>query len=128
VAVSAVLILVEAIAPLGGQWWNQLLGFLSLFLPYYVLVLIGSLVGVWYGRRHHEKFLAKKLARMERKAAKEAARQQASVAPANLPPPPHGVDARDPYTAIEKLAKLRDAGALTEDEFQAKKKELLGRI
>ena len=29
---------------------------------------------------------------------------------------------------IEKLARLRDAGALTDQEFNAKKSELLGRI
>ncbi|MDG1969775.1 MAG: SHOCT domain-containing protein [Paracoccaceae bacterium] len=29
---------------------------------------------------------------------------------------------------MERLAKLRDAGALTEDEFGAKKAELLARL
>lgn len=32
------------------------------------------------------------------------------------------------FTMIERLAKLRDAGALTEDEFATKKTELLARI
>ncbi len=34
----------------------------------------------------------------------------------------------DIFTMIERLAKLRDAGALTEDEFAAKKTELLARL
>ena len=34
----------------------------------------------------------------------------------------------DVFSTIERLAKLRDAGALTEDEFAAKKTELLARI
>ena len=33
--------------------------------------------------------------------------------------------ARDPIERLKKLAELRDAGILTEEEFQAKKKELL---
>jgi Short C-terminal domain len=32
------------------------------------------------------------------------------------------------HEQIEKLAHLRDAGALTDEEFQAKKTEILGRI
>lgn len=34
----------------------------------------------------------------------------------------------DVFSVIERLAKLRDAGALTEDEFVAKKTELLARL
>ena len=34
----------------------------------------------------------------------------------------------DPIEAINKLAKLKDEGTLTEEEFQTKKKELLDRI
>ncbi len=34
----------------------------------------------------------------------------------------------DVFSMIERLAKLRDAGALTEDEFAAKKTELLARL
>jgi hypothetical protein len=35
---------------------------------------------------------------------------------------------RDPIAQLAKLAELRDGGVLTEDEFEAKKRELLGRI
>jgi TPP-dependent pyruvate/acetoin dehydrogenase alpha subunit len=34
----------------------------------------------------------------------------------------------DPVEKIRELARLRDEGLLTEDEFQAKKAELLGQI
>lgn len=34
----------------------------------------------------------------------------------------------DPMAQIEKLAKLRDAGAISEEEFESKKAELLSRI
>jgi hypothetical protein len=32
------------------------------------------------------------------------------------------------YHALEQLGKLRDQGILTEEEFQAKKQELLARL
>jgi membrane protease subunit (stomatin/prohibitin family) len=32
----------------------------------------------------------------------------------------------DPYAEIEKLARLKDQGILTQEEFEAKKKQLLG--
>jgi hypothetical protein len=41
-------------------------------------------------------------------------------------PRPSAAD--DPYDALQKLASLRDAGVLTEEEFEAKKRDLLGRI
>jgi Short C-terminal domain len=34
----------------------------------------------------------------------------------------------DPLATIKRLAELRDAGALTSDEFEAKKRELLDRL
>jgi predicted Zn-dependent peptidase len=40
--------------------------------------------------------------------------------------PTHAGD--DILGTIERLAKLRDAGALTEEEFSAKKSELLSRL
>lgn len=46
-------------------------------------------------------------------------------APPPPPPPPPGGSATE---AIRELGALRDAGLITEDEFQAKKTELLGRI
>jgi uncharacterized protein (DUF697 family) len=37
-------------------------------------------------------------------------------------------DAADIYQALEKLGKLKEQGILSEEEFEAKKKELLSRI
>ena len=48
----------------------------------------------------------------------------APVVAAPAPPPP----APDPMATIAELAKLRDAGAITPAEFDAKKAELLARI
>ena len=39
-----------------------------------------------------------------------------------------GDDAANVYQALEKLGQLRDQGILTEEEFQAKKQELLSRL
>jgi uncharacterized protein YukE len=39
-----------------------------------------------------------------------------------------GAGASDPATKIEQLAKLRDAGAITEEEFAAKKAQLLEQL
>ncbi|WP_119728321.1 PH domain-containing protein [Thermomonospora amylolytica] len=51
------------------------------------------------------------------------------------PPPPTAAQApapaasqEDVFAALEKLGKLRDAGVVTAEEFEAKKKELLDRI
>jgi Short C-terminal domain len=48
--------------------------------------------------------------------------------PDDLPSAPDGHRTSDPIKQIEKLAHLRDTGALTEEEFQAKKTEILSRI
>lgn len=50
-----------------------------------------------------------------------------SDAPRAPAPRQHG-ESGDPIDLIRKLAALKDAGALTDDEFQAKKIELLARI
>jgi len=53
----------------------------------------------------------------------------------SVPPPPlteaasnNASSSEDIFSLIERLAKLRDAGALTEEEFASKKTELLARI
>lgn len=49
-----------------------------------------------------------------------------------VPPEPEksslGSSSDEVFAALERLSKLRDMGAITEAEFDAKKKELLGRI
>lgn len=63
--------------------------------------------------------------------------QAAEMAPSPAPPAPmavepapqmQGASADDIYGALEKLGSLREMGILTEEEFAAKKAELLARI
>jgi hypothetical protein len=140
------------------QMGGSLAGVLVEFAGYYLGILLICMVGAWLGRRYHDAFLAKKLAHMEGKAARKAANQhqstpqsqttptqasaQDSNAPQNsapklmtlvsrpddLPSAPDSHRTSDPIKQIEKLARLRDAGALTAEEFQAKKTEILCRI
>ena len=69
--------------------------------------------------------------RQQRKYAQKDAEQQAAYeqqqAQAVQQAPPIAAAAEPDYTAeIEKLAQLKSQGILTEDEFQAKKRQLLG--
>jgi hypothetical protein len=50
------------------------------------------------------------------------------AAPATAPAPGPAAPVEDPVAMIEKLHKLVTIGALSQDEFEAKKAELLGRI
>lgn len=56
----------------------------------------------------------------QRYAAKDAA-AQASVEAQAAP-----VTQEDPYVELEKLGQLKAEGILTDEEFQAKKKQILG--
>jgi hypothetical protein len=106
----------------GNPYWRgaEHLGASHVVLGLGYLATLGvCLAGAWYGRRHHDKFLANKLVRVERKAEKAAAKRQPPTPPTGTP---------DPLDQLTKLAGLRDAGVLTEEEFQAKKNEILGRI
>jgi hypothetical protein len=58
----------------------------------------------------------------------DAVRQGMAAEHAAPPTAPPAASADDPYEALRKLASLRDAGVLTEEEFDAKKQDLLGRI
>jgi Short C-terminal domain len=54
-----------------------------------------------------------------------AAEEQATYA--EEAPPPQATAAEADYTAeLEKLAQLRDQGVITDADFEAKKKQLLG--
>ena len=79
---------------------------------------VGVAAGVAGRVRHHQE---------EKWAGQDQAadQQQAPPAPQQAPPaPPQG---GGDYTAeLEKLAKLRDDGVITADDFEAKKKQLLG--
>jgi hypothetical protein len=78
--------------------------------------------------RHHQD---QKYARQDYEAQQQYEAQQAQYAqPQYAPPPPQYAEpaaAEDDYMAeLEKLAQLKNQGVITEDEFQAKKKQLLG--
>jgi len=76
--------------------------------------------------RHHQdqKYAAQDQAKYdEQMAAQQAAyAQQAPVAPAA----PASGAAPDYMAELEKLAQLKNQGVITEDEFQAKKAQILG--
>jgi len=59
---------------------------------------------------------------------KAMAQQQQAMAQQAPPAAPAAAEAAEPdYVAeLEKLAQLKSQGILTEEEFQAKKKQLLG--
>jgi membrane protease subunit (stomatin/prohibitin family) len=59
-------------------------------------------------------------ARMGQRRAEEAAAQQQAAAPAAAPA------STDTAAEIQKLADLHASGALTDEEFAAMKKKLLG--
>ena len=56
-------------------------------------------------------------------AQDQAAYDEQMAAQASAAPAPTEAD---PYAEIEKLARLKDQGIITEEEFEAKKKQLLG--
>jgi hypothetical protein len=104
------------------------------------IYLGACLAGTWYGRRHHDEFLANKLLRMQRNASRANATQQPSstvnqTTPTDLLVPddiashqPSHASGLDLVELLKKLGDLRDAGVLTEEEFQAKKTEILARL
>ncbi|MFH5211314.1 SHOCT domain-containing protein [Antrihabitans sp. NCIMB 15449] len=63
--------------------------------------------------------------RVDREAPAPTPTPAAAPAP---PPAASSSDAESVVAAIEALARLRDQGLLTDDEFQSKKTELLSRL
>lgn len=59
-----------------------------------------------------------------RQAQKYAAKDAAAQAPVEAQAAP--VAEQDPYVELEKLGQLKAEGILTDEEFQAKKKQILG--
>jgi len=109
------LMLRNGIREKGGSLPGVLVAEVLIYLGFLVICM----VGVWLGRRYHEAFLAKKLARMKDKAAREAAKQHQQ----NETTPPQD---SDPIKQIERLAHLRDTHVLTEEEFHAALAHVLG--
>lgn len=78
-------------------------------------------------RRQAEKFAARDQQIAANRGAGYAAGAQSTAAAAAPAPPPAPAPAQpDPMTQIKQLAELRDQGILTEEEFSAKKAQLLG--
>jgi hypothetical protein len=65
------------------------------------------MVGAWLGRRYHDAFLAKRLARMEGKAAREAANQHQSTPQSQTTPTQASAqDSNAPQNSAPKLMNL----------------------
>ncbi len=61
---------------------------------------------------------------VSRRQASRWQEEQAAAAPA--PQPVVAVPASDPYEELSKLGALKDQGIISQEEFDAKKKQLLG--
>ena len=86
------------------------------FLPMGILPLIGA-VGFGFGRK-----------RLKSQAS-ETVRTYPEPAPSQFPfPKAPGAPAGDVAARLRKLDELRDSGLLTDDEFEAKKAEILGEL
>ena len=59
-------------------------------------------------------------------SAEEQRPRTREQAPPPPPPPPAAQGAPDYAAELERLAKLRDQGVINADDFEAKKKQLLG--
>ena len=93
-------------------------------------VVAGTATAVVGGMSHHQAEKAQtqadaaayqqqqQQAAMEQ-AAQQAAAQQAAAAPAAAP-------AADPVAQLQELAKLKEQGILTDEEFAAQKAKILG--
>lgn len=88
-----------------------------------LIYFAACLAGTWHGRHRHDQFLTKKLARIQRDAARAADAPDDTTPPA--PPQASGLDLLE---LIDKLGNLRATGLITDEEFQAKKTEILARL
>jgi hypothetical protein len=66
--------------------------------------------------------------RVSRRQARRWGAQEEYAEPAYAPPPPAPAaeEAPDPVAQLRELAKLRDDGILTDEEFAAEKRKVLG--
>lgn len=62
--------------------------------------------------------------RVSRRQYNKWSNEVTEPAPEAAPAPSGPVN--DPYTELERLGQLKDDGILTDEEFQAKKKQILG--
>ncbi len=79
---------------------------------------VGVAAGVAGRVRHHQD---------QKWAAQDQPAEEQQAPPAPQAAAPQAAPAEADYTAeLEKLAKLRDEGVITAEDFEAKKKQLLG--
>jgi hypothetical protein len=65
--------------------------------------------------------------RVARRTSRRTSRRMADQqAPQQAAPPPAAAAPPDDMAQIQQLATMKDQGLLTEEEFQAKKKQILG--
>lgn len=67
-----------------------------------------------------------RLAQAQHAAAQQAVPQPAPAAPAAPAPAAPAIDTTDMLAQLTKLGELRDAGVLTEAEFEVQKARILG--
>jgi hypothetical protein len=79
-------------------------------------VTTAAVVGTAGAVRHHQN---------QKYAAQDAANQPQQVV-YEAPPPAPGSEIDDQLIQIQKLSSMKDQGLITEEEFQAKKKQILG--
>jgi hypothetical protein len=86
----------------------------------------GGLVANRAAMRQRTRQQYRTMARMERRRGAFQGRQQQQAPAEGAPAAPAPAEQADYTDQLEKLAKLRDEGVITADDFEAKKKQLLG--
>ncbi len=64
--------------------------------------------------------------RVARRTARRTSRRMASQMEAQAPPPAAAPAPQDEMAELQQLAQMKEQGILTEEEFAAKKKQILG--
>ena len=64
--------------------------------------------------------------RVARRTARRTSRRMENRMEAQAPPPAAAPPVEDEMAEIQKLAQMKEQGILTEEEFAAKKKQILG--
>jgi hypothetical protein len=70
--------------------------------------------------------VARRTSRRTSRRMSAAQEQTSAAAPAQAAPAQAAPAQRDDMAEIQQLAAMKDQGILTEEEFQAKKKQILG--
>ena len=88
----------------------------------------GNRMGARQGYRTFARMQRRRTAMENRMGMRQDFQPAGEEAPAEAaPPPPPAAPAQAGYVAeIQQLAQLRDQGVITADDFEAKKKQLLG--